>query len=357
MITVTKSFLPPVEEYIEYIKRIFKNGILTNQGPILKELEEKLENYLGIDNLHYLSNGTVALQIALQALDITDGEIITTPFSYVATVSSILWERCTPIFVDIEPNNFTINPELIEQRITSKTKAIMPVHVFGYACDVEAIEKIANKYSLYVIYDAAHVFGTQYKGRSLLDYGDISTCSFHATKLFHTVEGGACIAKDSEISKKIDLIKRFGHQMDDHIRLGINAKNSEIHAAMGIINLKYVQKNIEERKHISYLYDGFLQNYVGRPKSQTDLIYNYSYYPVIFETEKQLLNVFSALKNENVFPRRYFYPSLNNLPYLKYAVSCHVSEDISSRIACLPLYNRLGDADVENISRIIVKAL
>jgi dTDP-4-amino-4,6-dideoxygalactose transaminase len=357
MLMVTKCFLPPIEKYNEYIKKIFERNILTNQGPCVVDLELRLCDYMGLENLHFLSNGTIALQVALRALDITEGEVITTPFSYVATISSILWERCSPVFVDIEPDNFTINPELIESAIMEKTKAIMPVHVFGYVCDIEAIEKIAQKYHLKVIYDGAHAFRTRYKGKSALSYGDISICSFHATKLFHTIEGGACIVKDSAVSEKISRMKRFGHLFDDHICLGINAKNSEFHAAMGLANLEYVDSCVKIRQHICELYDSLLTNYVVRPKRQSDIDYNYAYYPVLFENEEQLLRVFAALYSENIFPRRYFYPSLNKLPYLRDTSECPVSENISLRVACLPLYVGLTDEEIKMVSNIIIGAL
>lgn len=352
-IYVTKSFMPPKEEYFNYINQIYQNGQLTNQGPLLKKLETKLSSYLGVENFHYVTNGTIALQIALKALDIEEGEIITTPFSYVATTSSILWEKCTPVFVDIESDNFTIDVDKIEQAITPNTKAIMAVHVFGYACNIEKIRKIADKHNLKVIYDAAHAFGTTYKGKSLLSYGDISTCSFHATKLFHTIEGGACIVKDKDISDKLGLIKRFGHNGDNHFCLGINAKQSEFNAAMGLANLPYIQEIISKRREISLLYDELLKDLVQRPKEQDNLNYNYAYYPVIFENEKQLLDVFETLKKEEIYPRRYFYPSLNKLNYLEYYQSCPISEDICSRIACLPLYPTLSQINIERISNII----
>lgn len=355
-IYVTKSFMPPKEEYFNYINQIYQNGQLTNQGPLLKKLETKLSSYLGVENFHYVTNGTIALQIALKALDIEEGEIITTPFSYVATTSSILWEKCTPVFVDIEPDNFTIDVDKIEQAITPNTKAIMAVHVFGYACNIEKIRKIADKHNLKVIYDAAHAFGSKYKEKSLLSYGDISTCSFHATKLFHTIEGGACIVKDDEVSQKLDLIKRFGHNGDTHYCLGINAKQSEFNAAMGLANFPYVEDIIEKRKTISEIYDNKLAEIVLRPKKQDYLEYNYAYYPILFKSEKELLKIFEALNKEDIYPRRYFYPSLNKLPYLKNYKSCSVSEDICSRIACLPLYPQL-DLDIINKICKIIKEL
>ena len=353
-ITVTKPYLPPKDEFLKYVSDIFDRGILTNQGPNVLALEKKLSAYLGAEHFHYVTNGTVALQLALKALGIEGGEVITTPFSYVATTSSILWERCIPVFVDIEPDNFTINPAKIEEAITPNTKAIMPVHVFGYACDVEAIQKIADKHELKVIYDAAHTFGSKYKGKSLLNYGDISTCSFHATKLFHTIEGGACVVRDKAVSDRLELEKRFGHQGDEHFCLGINAKQDEFNAAMGLANFAHLDEIIVARKHIVELYDSLLSGKVRRPKMQDGLRYNYAYYPVVFENEKELLSAFERLSKIDVFPRRYFYPSLNQLPYLQKYYPCPVSEDITTRIACLPLYVGLQDADVKRICEALI---
>lgn len=352
-IYVTKPFLPPKEEYLKKVSDIFDTGILTNQGPNVLELEEKMRKYLSVDNFHYVTNGTIALQLALKALNISEGEVITTPFSYVATVSSILWERCTPVFVDIEPDNFTIDVTKIEAAITSKTKAIMPVHVFGYACDVEAIKTIADKHGLKVIYDAAHTFGTKYKGKALCSFGDVSTLSFHATKLFHTIEGGAAIANEKKISDRLELMKRFGHNQGDYYCIGINAKQDEFNAAMGLANFIYIKKIIAERKKLSKLYDFLLNGKLKMPKVQSGLEYNYSYYPVVFESEKKLLKTFENLKKINVFPRRYFYPSLNKLIYLNEKESCPVSEDVSARIACLPLFVGLDESSIYRISEAI----
>ncbi|WP_392566295.1 DegT/DnrJ/EryC1/StrS family aminotransferase [Utexia brackfieldae] len=355
-IFVTKSFLPPQNEYLKYIDKIWQNGQLTNQGILLQELEQKLKIFLQVENLHYVTNGTIAIQLAFKALGIESGEIITTPFSYVATTSSILWERCTPIFVDIEPNNYCIDPEKIEKLITKDTKAILAVHVFGYSCNIKRIEQIAQKYNLKVIYDAAHAFGSIYCDKSLLDYGDISTVSFHATKLFHTVEGGACIVNDKGVSDNLDLIKRFGHKFDDHFLLGINGKQSEFHAAMGLANFNYIEEIIDKRRTLSQLYDRLLGTSIGRPKEQDNLKYNYAYYPVLFNSEEQLLDVMDKLSENSIYIRRYFYPSLNKLPYVD-KQSCPISEDISSRIACLPLYFELEEADVQRVCDIILKAL
>lgn len=355
-INVTKTFLPPLEEYSQILKPLWESHHITNNGVYVQKLEETLKNYLNIPYLSYVSNGTVAMQIALSALGIHEGEVITTPFSYVATASSILWERCTPVFVDISRQSLCIDPALIEQHITEKTRAIMPVHVFGLPCDVEEIEKIARKHGLYVIYDAAHAFGSNYKGRSLLDYGDIATCSFHATKIFHTVEGGAIISHDKSIADKIDLQRRFGHNNDEHICLGINAKNSEFHAAMGLANFPYLGEIIKERKKISEYYDKRLFPFFSRPVQPEGLDYNYAYYPIITKDETQTLAIIMALNEQDIYPRRYFYPSLNTIGYIS-GESCPVSESIAKRILCLPLFVGLSPEDQQRICDIILQTI
>lgn len=354
-IFVTKPFLPPKDEFLRQIDDIYESNILTNEGPKVRELESRLSAYLGVPNFHFVTNGTIALQLALKALGITEGEVITTPFSYVATVSSLLWERCTPVFVDIEPNNFTLDPAKIEAAITPNTIAIMPVHVFGYACNVEAIGAIAAQHGLKVIYDAAHTFAARYKGKALSGYGDISTLSFHATKLFHTLEGGACIVQSEVFSERLELMKRFGHTGDNYFCLGINGKQDECNAAMGLCNIEHMDEILAERKHLSDLYDILLNGKLGRPEQQKELEYNYSYYPVLFKDEKSLLAAFISLNTIGVYPRRYFYPSLNSLPYIKHHFSCPIAEDIARRIACLPLFVGLNTTAVEMICSILLK--
>ena len=354
-IFVTQSFMPPQAEYNAYLDRIWESKYLTNQGPLLKEFESSAKQYLGVDNFHFITNGTTALQLALRALDITEGEVITTPFSFVATTSAILWERCEPVFVDIEPRTFNLDPDKIEAAITPRTRAIMPVHVFGLPADVDRIEALARKHDLKVIYDAAHAFGSKHNGHSLLSYGDIATCSFHATKLFHTIEGGAVISRDKSVSDRLDLIKKFGFVGDDHLEVGINAKANEFQAAMGLTNLKYIDGIISKRRHLSSLYDQLLPPKLYRPPvSAAD--HNYIYYPVLFAAEADLIRVSEALQAQNVFPRRYFYPSLNRLPYVT-ASPCPVSEDIATRGLCLPLYDGLVEADAERIAGIVSGAL
>jgi dTDP-4-amino-4,6-dideoxygalactose transaminase len=291
--------------------------------------------------------------MALKALNITK-EVITTPFSYVATTNAIVWEGCQPVFVDINPITFCIDASKIEAAITPNTQAILATHVYGIACDVEAIEVIAKKYNLKVIYDAAHAFGVMYKGKSLLSYGDISTCSFHATKLFHTVEGGCIIANDNTIDEQLMLYRQFGHVVDDYYSVGINGKNSEFHAAMGLCVLPEIYNIIADRKKTSLQYDAALLAKVQRPFMDSSLQYNYSYYPILFNCEEQLLRVVESLKKYNISGRRYFYPSLNELPFLK-KQSCPVSEDFSRRVLCLPLYAGLTQQEVTLILDCIIK--
>jgi len=356
MIPVTKSYIPSVDDYNVYLKQIWQAGQLTNNGPLCRQLENDIACYLGVANLELVTNGTLAIQLAIKALNL-QGEIITTPYSYVATTSSILWEGCEPVFVDIEDRTFCINPDLIEAAITEKTTAILATHVYGYPCDVVKIQQIADKYQLKVIYDAAHAFGVRFAGKSLLQYGDCSTLSFHATKLFHTAEGGAVICQDAVVAKRVFLMKKFGHiGEDDYLDIGINAKMSELHAAMGLCVLPKVNDIIAYRKECSSWYDEQLEDcFLQRPIAPADLEYNYAYYPVIFPTHEVMMRVRQALVDNDIGPRRYFYPSLNTLPFLKPELkrACPVSEGISSRVICLPLYVGLSRAEVEFICDLI----
>lgn len=350
-INVTKTFTPPIEEYKKYIDGIWERSYLTNQGPLLLDFENRIESYLDVRNFHFVTNGTLAIQIGLKALGITEGEVITTPFSYVATTSAVLWEKCKPVYVDIESDTYCIDASKIEAAITNNTKAILAVHVFGNPCDTEKIEAIARKHSLKVIYDAAHAFGVTYKGKSLFSYGDIATTSFHSTKLFHTIEGGGIFVNNDKFNNSVELMKRFGHNGDDHIMLGINAKASEFQAAMGLCNLKYVAENISIRRSISNQYTEQLSKDLFKlPTIADDTTYNYAYYPVVFKDETSLLKAFEILNSLNIYPRRYFYPSLNKLNYIDQGQSCPTSEDISLRIACLPLYVGLEDVDIKQIT-------
>jgi dTDP-4-amino-4,6-dideoxygalactose transaminase len=353
-INVTKTFLPPLDEYEAYLRQIWERGILTNQGPLLLEFESKIRQRFGVRNFHLVSNGTLALQIALRALDIGEGEVITTPFTYVATTSAILWERCDPVYVDIDPETLCIDTDKIEAAITPRTKAIMPVHVFGRACDIDAIDAIAKKHSLRVVYDAAHAFGVTYGGKSLFEYGDISTASFHATKLFHSVEGGGIFVRDAGVSERVELMKRFGHTGDEHSMLGINAKTSELHAAMGLCNLNHIDEITDGRRRVVELYDQLLSaGAVQILAAQDGVGRNYAYYPILLRDEAHLMACMDALSKVDVYPRRYFYPSLNNLPYVTTHYECPTSEDIANRIMCLPLYDSLEDKIVRKICEVI----
>jgi dTDP-4-amino-4,6-dideoxygalactose transaminase len=352
-INVTKPFLPPMEEYTHYLSGIWERNWLTNYGPLVTQLESSLQQHLHLSHVQFLVNGTVPLQIALKVLGIT-GEVITTPFSYVATTGAILWENCKPVFADIEPATFCIDATKIEDLITSETQAILATHVFGFPCDVEAIERIAKKHDLYVIYDAAHAFGVEVKGRSIMSYGDISTCSFHATKLFHTVEGGAIICHDAELNHRIFLHKAFGHIADDYFSIGINGKNSEFHAAMGLCNLPRVELFIARRREIAGMYRELLAGTsLSFPTVPAGIRYNYAYFPVLFRNEAELTETKAFLAANKVNTRRYFFPSLNNLPYLDTKYPCPVSEDIASRILCLPFYQQLTDEEVEHICKLL----
>lgn len=353
MIPVTKTFLPPQEEYQAILKRAWEKEWITNRGELVVELESKLKNYLGINFITAMTNGTLPLQIAIKALALK-GEIITTPFSYVATTSAIIWENCRPVFVDIHPEYLTIDENKIEAAITEKTSAILATHVFGNPCNVTAIEKIAKKYNLKVIYDAAHCFGVNYKGQSIFNFGDVSTCSFHATKLFHCGEGGAIFSNLEELHEKLYLHHNFGHNGPGRFSgIGINAKMSELQAAMGLAVLPYMAQIIDKRKAIVNRYTEELKGeHFNFLKIREGADWNYSYFPIIFKSEELLLQTMNKMKEQDVFPRRYFYPSLN---LLNYAIGneCKISEKISKRILCLPLSADLNDDDLNLIIRIL----
>ena len=359
MIPVTKTFIPHIEDYTAVLQRAFKNGWLTNRGELVVELENKISTYLSLEESAVLctSNGTVPLHIALKVLG-NGGEIITTPFSYVASTSVIVWESCTPVFVDIHPDYFTIDETKIEAAITSKTTAILATHVFGNPCNVEEIQRIAKKHNLKVIYDAAHCFGVKYKGKSIFEYGDVCTCSFHATKLFHTGEGGALFCKDKLLFKKLYDHHNFGHDGIENIQgLGTNGKMSELQGAMGLTVLEHIDEILLSRKEIVEKYNQLLADSAIKKiqlRSETD--WNFHYYPIIFKNDDQLLKVQKALNEKQIFPRRYFYPSLNKLDYVGKS-EMPIAERISSCILCLPLYHSLKNDDINQIVKITLKWL
>lgn len=356
MIPVTKPFLPPHEEYSKHLHGIWKRQWLTNMGPLASDLEMRLKNHLSLKHLLFVTNGTVALQMAIKALDLK-GEIITTPFSFVATTSSIVWEGCRPIFVDIDKDSLNIDPNKIEEAITEKTSAILATHVYGNPCDVAAIEKIAKKHHLKVIYDGAHAFGVQIDGKSIFEYGDISICSLHATKLYHSIEGGLVITRDAALLKKLAYMRNFGFDGPEAFaELGLNGKNSEFHAAMGLVNLDYINEIHQSRKNITERYDEKLKSFKAtKPSWHKTGTLNYAYYPLVVESEELLHKCIDALKLNGIFVRRYFYPSLSRvLPYLE-SVEMPITEGIANRVMCLPLFHDLTLEEVDLICRLVLR--
>lgn len=357
MIPVTKTFFPPLENYHAQLQRIWSSGWLTNRGELVKELERDICDSLQSVPLLIMNNGTVPIQIALRLLA-KGGEVITTPFSYVATTSSIMWEGCTPVFADIEERTLTIDVNDIQRKITEKTTCILATHVFGNPCDIEAIAELAQRNNLSVIYDAAHCFGVKYKGQSIFNFGDASTCSFHATKVFHTAEGGALFTSNQELMTRAFQSHNFGHlNATDFSLVGINAKISELQAAMGLSMLGEMKGIFLERKKVV----DFYQTHLDFSKMKTiefreETEWNFSYFPVIFESESVLIKVMASLAQCGIYPRRYFYPSLNKLPYVQ-SQSCPVSESIAQRILCLPLYVGLRAEELEEIVRKIHQTL
>ena len=354
-IYVTQPSLSPLEEYTALLEGVWERGILTHNGPMVQQFENDLSFKLNLKNFLAVNNGTIAIQMAIKALDLK-GEIITSPFTWVATISAIKWEGCTPVFCDVEEDTINIDPTKIEALINENTVAIMPIHVFGNPCDVEAIDKIAKKYKLKVIYDAAHAIGSEINGKSLLEYGDVSTTSLHATKLLNTAEGGGCIASDDIIFEKLKRIRFFGHNdAKEIVEDGFNGKMTEVHAALGIANLKYYDEVLRDRYK---KYEIYREN-LSKSKELTFQKHkigktNYSYFPLIFKNESTLLKVETALNRENIYPRRYFYPSVNTFSNIVDYKECPVSESIASRILCLPLYWKLTEENIRLIISIII---
>jgi len=357
-IFVTKTHLPSQEVYNNYLNKLWDCAWLTNRGQLVLDLEKKVKEKLKSSEVILTNNGTLPIQIALKLFG-KQGEIITTPFSYVATTSSIVWENCTPVFVDIHKEYLTIDETKIEAAITSETTAILATHVYGNPCNVVVIEQIAKKHGLKVIYDAAHCFLVDYKGQSIFNYGDVSTCSFHATKLFHTAEGGAMFCNDKDVYHKLFYSHNFGHNgsLEFH-GLGINAKMSELQAAMGLAMLPEMDFVINERKKIVDIYNTYFKGLnLKTLKLREETNWNYSYYPVIFNTEETLLKVEDALKKEEIYARRYFYPSLNKLTFITNNQNMPVSESIANRVMCLPLYVGLSEEELKLITTTVVNNL
>ncbi len=343
--------------YAAQIEGIWEREWLTNNGPLVNELELKLKEKLDLQHLLFVTNGTIALQLAIKALRL-QGEVITTPFSYVATTSSLVWENCKPVMVDICPNTLNIDAAKIEAAITERTTAIMATHVFGNPCDIGAIDEIAKRRNLKVIYDAAHAFGSRYKGRTIFDYGNASACSFHATKLFHTTEGGAVITPDPETLRELAMMRNFGHiNPAEFGGVGINGKNSEFHAAMGLCNLPYIDEILARRKSICERYVAKLEGVpVVLQQLQANSECNYAYFPVIVESEAVLLRVIQELNNHRIFPRRYFYPSLSQLSYVGTQYT-PISDSLACRVMCLPVYHTLSDSEIDMVCRVLHRAL
>lgn len=358
-IYVTMPTLAPLEEVDAYLKQVWESGVMTHNGPLLRKFEHDVAEWHGMQHHTVVVNGTIALQLAIRALGLK-GEIITSPFSFIATTSAIMYEGCIPVYADINPETLNIDPAAIEAAITDKIVAIMPVHVFGNTCEVEAIEAIAKKHNLKVIYDACHSVGVRYKDKSVFAYGDVSCTSYHATKMLNSGEGGGCYTNDAELDAKMKRIRFFGFSEDktNVVEEGSNLKMTEVHASVGLANLQYLQAALDDRKEKYMLYKQLLS---ANPKCHFQRINddscNYSYFPLILDSEETLLKVDAALQAEHVFARRYFYPSLNTFTDIVPYVKMPHSEDIASRILCLPLYYTLPKEDIERIANIILKAL
>ena len=349
-IFVTRSFLPPRAEMDRLLDRVWASHHLTNNGPLVQELEARLKEELDVEHLFFVGNGTIALQIAIRALDLS-GEIITTPYSYVASTGSILWERCEPVFADIDPQTCCIDPARIEERITPRTTAILATHVYGLACDVEAIEAIATKHGLKVIYDGAHAFGSKINGRSLMSFGDVTTGSFHATKIFHTVEGGCIIARDPEVAHRVQMMRQFGHNGDDHYMVGVNGKNSEFHAAMGLCVLDHFPEIMADRQAQWERYAAAFAtlDHCSTLRIEERLRYNHSYFPLVFDSHERMLQALGAMRDEGIIARRYFFPSLDELPYLVHAHPCPIARRISAQVLSLPMFFGFTTVDQDRV--------
>ncbi len=356
MIPVTRPYLPPREQYESYLSGIWQRQWLTNMGPLANELELQLKEYLDVKHLLFVTNATVALQMAIKVLGLK-GEIITTPFSFVATTSSIVWEGCIPVFVDIDPQSLNIDAGKIEAAITENTSAILATHVYGNPCDVVKIEEIARKHNLKVIYDAAHAFGVKVGNRSVFEFGDVSVCSLHATKLYHSIEGGIILTQDPLLLKRLAYMRNFGFDGPEAFaELGINGKNSEFHAAMGLANLKNMEFIKSDRKRVHDRYEEKLQNLrVKRPHWHQESDNNYAYYPIIFESEAILTKSFDMLKAHEIGARRYFYPSLSSsLPYVE-KVNLLITDDLAKRVLCLPFYTGLSSEEIDLVCRLLLR--
>ena len=359
---VTQPYLPPLEEFLPYLEKIWSSKILTNGGPFHQRLEKALCEYLGVDHIALFSNGTLALVTALQALRIT-GEVITTPYSFVATAHSLLWNGIRPVFVDIDPNTLNMDPARIEAAITPHTTAILPVHCYGHPCDVEAIQKIADNYNLRLIYDAAHAFGVEDEGGSILRHGDLSVISFHATKVFNTFEGGAIVCPDEKTKQRIDHLKNFGF-VDEVtvVASGINGKMSELNAAMGMLQLQYIDHAMDRRKKVADIYRKLLANVPGIRcvPDAGEKMANHSYFPILVGSDYPVSRdaLYRKLRDNNIYSRRYFFPLISDFPMYRGLASAHranlpVAADVANRVLCLPIYPDLEEEQIHAIVEVI----
>ncbi len=358
-IYVTMPALAPLAEVNAYLEKVWASGIMTHNGPLVQQFERDFSAWSGHEKSVAVNNGTLAIQLALRALDLpAGGEIITTPFTFIATISSILYEGFKPVCADIDPETLNLDPAKIEALITDKTVAILPVHVFGNPCDCEAIDAVAKRHGLKVVYDAAHAVGVTYKGKSVFTYGDVSTTSFHATKLLNTSEGGGVFSTDPEVDRKVRELRFFGYNAEKDVDLvGTNAKMTEVNAAIGLANLRYLSHIVADRKAKYCLYRSLLAQNPTLAFQKIDPSCNCSYFPVIFDSEATLLRVEAALRRDHVFARRYFYPSVNTYAKLGITNACPISEDISKRILCLPLYWTLPEEAVRKIAELVLAAI
>ncbi|MGX7709201.1 DegT/DnrJ/EryC1/StrS family aminotransferase [Methylobacterium sp. Gmos1] len=358
VIPVTKPFLPERVEFERLIDGVWSRNWLTNNGPLVNELEIKLKERISVDHLLFVTNGTVALEYCIRSLG-KKGNVITTPFTYIATASSLVWHDFCPIFVDIDEETFNISPDSVEKALQSTDAvAILATHVFGNPCHVVSLQNIAQKYNTALIYDAAHAFGVSINSKSVATFGDMSAFSFHATKLFHTVEGGGVVTREPNRLARMAAFRNFGHITPDTFsEAGINGKNSEFHAAMGLAVLPHLDKIILRRKELSVRYNTKLENSnIKRQKIDPQVEYNYAYYPALFESEAVMLSCKQELEAHNIFPRRYFYPALSDIPFFN-SKKISTATDIASRILCLPLYHELSFEEVDLISRIILRTI
>lgn len=359
-ITVTQPYLPPLEEFIPYLEKIWESKWLTNNGPYHQELETALARHLGVEHLALFANGTLALVTALQTLRIT-GEVITTPYSFVATTHSLLWNNIQPVFVDIDPATMNLDPEKIEAAITPQTSAIMPVHCYGNPCNVERIQQIADTYGLKVIYDAAHAFGVQYKGTSLLMHGDLSILSFHATKVYNTFEGGAIVCPDTKTKQRVDYLKNFGFADEVTVMApGINGKMNEVQAAFGLLQLKHMEYVLERRKAIDRRYRNAFHDTLGISvlAEPVETVRNYAYFPVMVGPDYSISRdkLYQRLSENGIFARRYFYPLISDMPMyrgLPSATNLPNAKKVAAQILCLPIYPNLAEDEQQKVIKIV----